>query len=100
MPSATSAGAKVTVREFTSRQNELLAALSDLTDLKAQFGALLAEYEAHLPLTGAEGPEPRLVTQAVRARAKQINERAAARVVDVRPAEPATESSPGTPVSP
>ena len=84
--------ADVTLREFNSRQDELLAALAALADLKQQLDGQLAEYEANLPTAGSPSAGGGLMPQAVRARAKQINERAAERVARVRPPEEAAEA--------
>jgi len=84
--------ADITLREFASRQDELLAVLVDLADLKRQLDDLLAEYEANLPTADSPSADGGLMTKAVRARAKQINERAAERVARVRPPEGAAEA--------
>ena len=83
--------AEVALSEFTARENELRGALRDLANLKTQLDGLVAEYEAHLPLTDADGANARTVTQALRMQAKQVNERAAARIADLQPPEPAPE---------
>ena len=91
--------AEVALSEFTARENTLLVALHDLTGLKEQLDALLAEYEAHLPITSADAPDARAVTQALRTQAKQINERAAARVADIRRPEAAAEPPEDSPAN-
>jgi hypothetical protein len=89
--------AKIALSEFTERQNKLELALSDLNVQKSRLDAVLAQYEAHLPMASGEAGDVRAAAEALLAQAKQINECAAARVAEVVPPELAPEESEGCP---